>query len=156
MRLFKNLYSNGFVVRRGSFFLTLILTLTGCFMIPKMLWLSHARRTKGIFAFAGKGSAGDQVRLDYSVIYFKLEKDTFWFNGLGNIDYSPGDNVPIRYQSDNPSDAKVDLFIAIWGETLVDGGIPMLMLLCIMIHPGVVPRRARLRLGGKKPFIWIV
>jgi hypothetical protein len=126
------------------------------FLLPKLIWVARSQRTWGVYAFAGNGNAGDQISLDYSVDYFRHGRDTVFFNGFGNLDYCPGDSILIRYQRSDPSDAKVDLFVAIWGETAVNGGIPLLMLLCIFIHPGVVPRRARLRLALRKPFIFIV
>jgi hypothetical protein len=148
--------ATGIIVRRGRFFLALFLLIGLYFVMPRLLWLARSQRTWGVYAFAGNGNAGDQISLDYSVDYFRHGRDTIFFNGFGNLDYCPGDSIPIRYQTSDPSNAKVDLFVAIWGETAVNGGIPLVMLLCIYIHPGVVPRRACLRLAFKKPFVFIV
>jgi hypothetical protein len=144
------------IIQRTKFFIILFLIIIIPLLLGKFFWLMHSEKTNGIFAFEGMGYAGDQLRPDYSVIYFRHGKDTVFFNGLGNLHLHPGDMIPVRYQSGNPLDAKVDIFAAIWGDSVVYGGIPLLMLLVIFIHPHVVPRRSKLSLTYKKPFIKIV
>lgn len=144
------------IISRNKFFLVAAATLLLPMLVPKMIWLTHTRHSIGVMAFEGRGGAGDQIPLSYSVVYFKLGKDTIWFNGLGNLHLHPGDSIPIRFKTANPSDAKVDIFAGIWGDTLVYGGIPTLMLLVMFLHPTLVPRRSKLKLTMKKPFIWIV
>jgi len=144
------------IIQRTRFFLTISLLIVIPLVLPRVWWLKHSRRTEGIMAFAGKGELGDQMPLDYSVIYFRHGKDTIWFNGLGNLRLPPGTPVPVRYNVGDPQDAQVDLFAGIWGSTLVNGGIPLLMLLVIFLHPDVVPRKARLRLSLRRPWIGIV
>jgi len=144
------------LINRTTFFVTLFLALLIPLLGSKIIWLTHSEKTQGIVAFEGKGNAGDQIRLDYSVIWFRYKEDTIWFNGFGNLRLPPGTPIPIRYQAGNPTDAKVDIFPAIWGDTLVYGGIPLLMLICVFLHPDVVPRRSRLCLSYKRPFIRIV
>jgi len=144
------------VIHRTKFFLALALIIMTPFLASKIIWLTHSQKTEGILAFEGMGESGEQIRLDYSVIHFKHGKDTIWFNGLGNLHLQAGMPVPVRYQTGNPSDAKVDIFVSIWGDTLVYGGIPLFILLILFLHPKVVPRRSKLRLSHKKPFIRIV
>lgn len=140
---------------RSSFFLLLFLLLMIPLLASKTFWLLHSQKTKGIMAFETRGTLGDQVPLTYSLIYFKHGKDTIWFNGVPGLGLTSGEIVPVRYQPANPSDAKIDRFIALWGDTLVYGGIPFLMLLVIFLHPDVVPRRAKIRLSTKRPFVYI-
>lgn len=141
------------ILTRTQLFLPLFCLLILPFVLPRLFWLRGTQTTTGLFAFAGMGSVGDQMPLSYSVIYFRLGRDTVWFNGLGNLGLHPGDRVQVRYKVNDPSDAKVDIFAAIWGDILVYNGIPVLMLLAIYLHPEVVPKRSKIRLVGDPPFI---
>lgn len=132
---------------KTPFFGLLILLIIIPFLIPKILWVARARRTVGTMAFKGQGFAGDQIKEDYSVICFQVDGDTIWFNGLGNISFRPGEPIPVRYQPSNPADARVDIFAGIWGDTLINAGIPVLMLLVLYIHPKVVP-------WGRRGKVW--
>jgi hypothetical protein len=96
------------------------------------------------------------MRFAHSEIYFKSGNDTIWVNGPGGLHLKPGDAVPLRYHRSNPSDARVDTFKAIWGATVVYGGIPFLILLVIFLHPEIVPYRNKVMLRWKKPFVWVV
>jgi len=125
-------------------------------LVAKILWLYHSQKTDGIFAFAGMGNSGEQVKLSYSVIYFKYGKETIWFDGLGNLQLKPGTRIPIRYQTNNPSDAKVDIFDGIWMDTIIYGGLPLLVLIVIFLQPDIVPWRSKIRVSPKKPFIQII
>lgn len=144
------------ILSRGRFFLLLFLLITTVAFGSRALWMLHSKTTWGVFAFEGAGNAGDQISLSYSIDYFTLGSDTILFNGMGNLEYCPGDSIPVRYQADQPRDAEIDRFVALWGKPMVYGGIPLVMFLCIFLHRGVVPRYAKLRLIFKKPFIQIV
>jgi len=98
---------------------------------------------------------GDQIRQDYSVVSFKVRGKEIWFNGLGNLSYKPGEIIPIRYQPDDPYDARVDIFAGIWGDALVNSGIPVFLLIVLFLHPEVVPWGSRVRLTVKRPFVQI-
>jgi hypothetical protein len=142
------------ILHRTTFFLALFGILLIPLLVPRMLWLLHAEKTMGIMAFETRGTAGDQLPLTYSLIYFIHGKDTVWFNGLPGLGLKTGQLVPVCYQPGNPADAKVDHFIALWGDILVYGGIPLLMLVIIFLHPDVIQRRSRVRLTRKPPFIF--
>jgi hypothetical protein len=73
--------------------------------------------------------------------------------GLG---LKKGHLVPVRYQPGKPADAKIDFFIALWGDILVYGGVPFFMLLVTFLHPDVIPYRSGVRLTRKRPFIFIL
>jgi hypothetical protein len=138
------------------FFAMLFVIVVAPFWLSRLGWLMHSRKAQGVMAFAGMGFAGDQVKADYSVICFRVGKDTIWFNGLGNLPCKPGDNVGVRYQRGDVYDARVDSFAGIWGDTLVYSGIPALLLLVLFLHPLVVPWGSRIRLTAKKPFIGVI
>ena len=144
------------VMHRTKFFLALFIILMAPLLAYKAIWLIHSQKTIGLMAFAGQGNAGDQITRPYSVIYFKHGKDTIWFNGLGNLHIHPGTPIPVRYQVGDPSDAKVDIFVGIWGDTLVYGGTPLAILLVMFLHPDVVPRRSKVRLTLQKPFVKLI
>lgn len=143
-------------VTKIRFFLLAALLVAAPFVLYKACWLLRSRRVEGVFSFVGHGQAGDQVRLDYSVCWFPLGKDTIWFNGAGNLPFHEGEPIPVRYQVDDPGDARVDVFAAIWGDTVVYGGIPLFVLLMMWLHPQVVPRGKEVRITWKRPFIVLV
>jgi hypothetical protein len=91
----------------------------------------------------------------YSVIKFQVNGNTVWFNGDDNIIYKPGETVPVRYPDDNPKGARINDFVNVWGDTVVFGGLPALVIFFVYIHPLIVPRRSKLRLGWKKPFLQV-
>ena len=142
-------------IRRNYFFLLLFSVLIVPFMAHKIIWLARSEKTNGTMSFIGKTFSGQMDHV-YSVIWFMHGKDTIWFNGRNNIFFEEGEAVPIRYQRSHPADAKLDVFLAIWGDTLVYGGIPVLIVFAIFIHPEIIPYRRRLRLLFKKPFIEVI
>jgi hypothetical protein len=144
------------VVRRTTFFLTLFGIIITILVSNKLIWLMNSQKTTGVFAFQGRGNALEQITLPFSEIYFRHGKDTIWFKGPGQLDMAPGTLVPVRYQPDDPADARVITFFGFWGGTAIYGGIVLLILLAIFLHPEIVPRRASLRLSFKKPFLQVV
>ena len=143
-------------ISKPLFFAALVVMVAGPFWAVRTLWVMRSVQVRGVFAFAGNGMAGDQVKADYSVISFRVGEKEIWFNGLGNIRYRRDQPVLIRYQPDNPYDARVDIFEGIWGDTLVYSGIPAFMLLVAFLHPSVVPWGSRVRLTVKRPFLRIL
>jgi hypothetical protein len=160
------------LMRKSQFFGLLFLLIAMPFWVTRAIWVLRSRKVQGVMGFAGLGFAGDQVKEDYSVIGFPVLKragaasgaageggpccDTIWFNGLGNLSYKPGQAVPVRYQPKNVYDARVDIFVGIWGDTLVYSGIPVLMLLAVFLHRKVVPWGSKLRLLAKPPYIRVL
>lgn len=138
------------------FFAILVVMVAGPFWALRAIWVMRSKRAQGRFEFVGKGSADDQVRLDYSVISFYAGGKQIWFNGLGNLSLKPGTLVPIRYRPDDPYDARVDIFDGLWGDTLVYSGIPIFLLLVFFLHRKVVPWGSVVRLMFKKPFLEII
>jgi hypothetical protein len=144
------------IVRRTSFFLALSGLIIVPMLINKIVWLAQSKKTEGIFSFQGGGNALDQIRMTHSLLYYKLGKDTIWFEALPNLSLKEGQAVSVRYQPGNPSDVRLDTFLGIWGVTAIYGGLPLLVLLVLFLHPQIVPYRSKLRLTCKKPFIEIV
>jgi hypothetical protein len=134
------------------FFLLLLLIVSSPFLIYKFIWLAKSRKANGIMGFVGKTYSGTYVHV-YSNIMFIVDKDTIWFNGNDNIFFKEGETVPVRYQVSNPEEARIDNFAAIWGDTVVYGGIPVLILIALFLHPAVIPRKSKIRLKTGKPFI---
>lgn len=144
------------VISKPIFFAALVVVAGGPFWTVRALWVARSVRVQGVFAFAGMGFAGDQVREDYSVISFRAGAREIWFNGLGNLPYKRGQIIPVRYRPEDPYDARVDIFEAIWGDALVYSGIPIFMLLVAFLHPAVVPWGSRVRVTFKRPFLRIL
>ncbi len=102
--------------------------------------------------FVSKSYSGQIVHV-FSVINFIRGKDTIWFHSNDNILFRRGEIVPVRYQRHDPNDARVDIFVSIWGDTLGYGGVLLLIVMIMFLHPEVVPRGSILLLITKKPFI---
>jgi hypothetical protein len=131
------------------------------FLIPKIIWLANSRRTIGEMRFTGHGDDwGSALGMsNYPVIRFLIGKDSIYFNGNINLDLTPGQKVPVRYQKNNPSDARVDSFACIWMDRLAYAMLPMLALLVLYFMPDrfdpLFPRHSRIALGGRS-FIRLV
>ena len=140
---------------RAAFFGMLFTIVVTPFLIPKLLWLANSEKVNGTMRFVGKSYTGQLVHF-YSEISFIAGNDTIWFDSKDNTIFPIGATVPVRYQVNDHSDAKVNIFSDIWSETVVYGGILPLILLVVFFHPKGIPRRAKLYLTNKKPFIRIV
>ncbi len=105
--------------------------------------------------FVGKSYTGQLIH-SYSVIRFSTGTDTIFFNTNDNIIFTPGQQVAVRYQQNNLHNAKVDIFIEIWGDALVYGGMFVLILAIVFAHPGIVPYRSIIMIGKKPPFVNII
>jgi hypothetical protein len=144
------------VVRQITLFIGILLLYLTPIILPKIIWLRHSRKTTGVFSFEGRGSAGERIQLSYSFIYFYHGHEKIWFRGLGNMHLKEETPVPIRYQIKDLADAKVDTFYGIWGEVLVYGGEPLVILICIFLHRGIIPPGSRIRIKLRKPYLSIV
>ena len=143
------------IIHRTKFFLLLFVIAMTPFLFYKIWWIAHSSKTNGVMGFVGRSYTG-QIGHEYAVIIFKAGEKTFWFNGNDNIFFRTGETVPVRYQQKNPYEARINIFVSMWGDTLVYGGIPLLILLVIFFHPEIIPRRSKVMLVAGKPFIRIV
>lgn len=130
------------------------------FFAYKLIWLATTKQTNGIVYFIGHDNLGSALGIStYPVIQFKAGRDTVEFNGNINLDINPGDRVSVRYQMSDPSDAKINAAICIWGDTLAYAFFPVLVLLIIYFIPDrfdpIIPKKSMI-LIGKKPFIKII
>ncbi len=142
-------------ISRAAFFWILFVIVVSPFLIPKLLWLANSEKANGTMRFVGKSYTGQLIHY-YSEISFIAGNDTIWFESKDNTIFPIGATVPVRYQKDNHSDAKVNVFSDIWSEPVIYGGILPLILLVVFFHPQGIPRRAKLYLTGRKPFIRLV
>ena len=142
-------------IRRNYFFCLLLLLVTGPFIIHKLIWIAGSEKTTGTMGFAGKEITG-QIAHIYSVISFVAGNDTVWFNGNDNVLYKPGEPVPVRYQRLHPSDARINIFGSIWGDTIVYGGLPAIALLIMFLNPFIIPWKSQVRLSVRKPFVKVI
>jgi hypothetical protein len=138
------------VIGKIPFFLSLWLSLTIPLVTPRLVWIVRSRKTMGVMGFEGRGTAGEQIPLTYSNLYYMAGGERVWFTGPPGLGYKRGDPVPVRYLR---ADARVDSLIGLWGDILVYGGIPTFILLICFIHPDVVPRGSGLLLTLKSPYI---
>jgi hypothetical protein len=85
----------------------------------------------------------------YKLVWLITTKETvgtMYFTGHGNLGW---------YQKNDPSDARINTFTCIWGDTLAYELGPFLIFLIILFHRDLVPKNAKVVLG-KKPLIRFV
>ena len=143
------------VIGKIPFFLILFFLIAIPLLAPRLIWLARSRATVGVMGFEGRGTAGEQIQLTYSYVYFQPGKERIWFTGPTGLSYKEGDSVPVLYLPAEATDARVNSFIGLWGDILVYGGIPELIVLIAFFHPVVVPRGSKLRLSRRLPFVYI-
>lgn len=145
------------VLSRHSFFLLLMIIMLVPLPMYKLFWLAGSRETTGTMYFTGHGNLGSVLGIStYPVIWFKHGSDTIFFNGNVNIPLKPDEKVSVRYQKKNPSDAKVNSFTCIWGDTLAYEFGPFLIFLIVFLHPDLVPKKAKISLQWKNGIKYIL
>jgi hypothetical protein len=148
------------VCTKNQFYLLLAIIFISPFLLNKIGWLVNSSKTIGEMRFVGHGNLGSALGIStYPVIRFMIGKDTIYFNSNVNLDIKPGEKIPVRYQKNDPSDARVDNFACIWMETIAYAMLPVLVLFVLYIMPDrldpVIPKRAKVIIG-KKPFLRIL
>jgi hypothetical protein len=105
--------------------------------------------------FMGKTLNG-QFSSNYPVIRFILPAgDTIFFNGLEEAQFVPGAAIPVRYQKNNPADARINGFAGIWQDIIIYALAPFVMVLLALLHPGIIEKNARITTAAVWPFISI-
>ncbi len=144
---------------RNAFFFLLFIICISPVVIWKLVWLSNTATTNGKVFFVGHSLNLDGSISSHLVILFLLGKDSISFQAPASIPFKEGDAVPVRYTRDNPSKARVNSPMRIWGDAIVYGIWPILVLLVIYLIPNsmdpLVPRKTKVRLD-RKNFIKIV
>ncbi len=142
------------LLTRNSFFILLFILIISPLPLYKLVWLAGSRETEGTMYFTGHGNLGSVLGIStYPVIWFVVGKDTIYFNGNVNIPMKEGEKISVRYQRSNPSNAKMNVFTSIWGDTMAYMLGPLLIFLVIFFHPDLVPKKAKVMIGRKKPWI---
>jgi hypothetical protein len=146
------------LLTRNQFFLVLSILLLGPFYVPRLLWLTHSGKATGRGWFVGHTLEMQGNITEHLVIIFRAGNDSVFFNG-GGRKFHVGDAVPVRYQKDDPSDARINTFSGMWEDVLINSLLPLLTLLILYITPArfdpLIPWKARVQLGIK-PLIKIV
>jgi hypothetical protein len=141
------------ILSRNSFFLGLFCIFLLPLPLYKFFWLVKSKETTGTFYFTGHGNLGSVLGIStYPVIWFLSGKDTIYFNGNVNIPLKPDEKISVRYQKNDPSDAKVNTFSCIWGDTMAYEFGPLLIFMIVFFHPDLVPKKTKI-LIGRKPLL---
>ncbi|MBS1608457.1 MAG: hypothetical protein JSS70_06810 [Bacteroidetes bacterium] len=143
------------IFSRTSIFLISLVVVITPFLLPKLIWLSNSEKAIGTMRFVGKSYTGQLIHV-YSEISFPAKNDTFWFNSNDNTVFNIGEKVPVRYQKNDPTDARVSIFSNIWSDTVIYGSGPVIILLLVFFHPKGISRSFRLRVSSNRPYIKVV
>ena len=134
---------------RNAFFLALLLICISPVVIWKIAWLSKTKTTNGKVWFTGHTLQLDGAISSHLVILFLAGRDSIHFDAPANLSFKEGQTVPVRYVLNKPSDARVNTFLRIWGDAIVYGIWPVLVLLVIYLIPEsldpLVPRRSKIQ-----------
>jgi hypothetical protein len=123
------------LLTRTRFFLLLFLVLVGPFFLPKLFWFASSRTVAGWVYFTS-GEMDDLVGTKKSsIIRFSLGKDTIEFKS--NVYFRLPDDAPVRvrYSRFDPVDARIDLPVCIWMDTLVNILLPLGIWLVLFLTP---------------------
>lgn len=148
------------LLSRARFFVFLFLLLPGPFMGPKLFWFVCSRRAVGRVYFTG----GDLDPIDgtrkYLVIRFPLGRDTVEFNSNIYFRWPDDMKVMIRYSRFDPADARIDLPVCIWGDTLVNVLLPLGVWLILFLTPNrfdpIIPWGSKVQLRRRWPCIRVI
>ena len=136
---------------RNQFFLVALLICLVAAFSYKVWWFVTSKEAVGEVYFIGHGNLGSSLGIStYEVIRFTANCDTIIFNNNLYLHLKVGQPVRILYQSDNPEDAKVNTFKAMWAEPLIYSLWPIVVLIVFYLMPEVFPKKAKVVLGGKK------
>ena len=114
----------------------------------------RSQKTNGKVEGIGTAAGISLGRDTYAYISFEANRDTFYFQGMDD-DFTQGDIVPLRYQNNNPEDAKVATFYSLWGKTIAYCGAPLIFWIICFFAPDIVPKGSKIRIG-KKPFLKVI
>lgn len=148
------------LISRGWFFGWLFLLLPGPFLAPKLFWLACSRRTVGRVYFTGGVLDPISGTSKYLYIRFPVGGDTVEFKS--NLYFRWRDDTPVmvRYSRLDPADARIDMPVCVWGDTLVRLLLPLGIWLVLFLTPNrfdpLIPWGAGVQLRLQRPFIRII
>ena len=129
------------------------------FVLYKITWLATSEKTTGRMWFTGHTLEEQGNITTHPVIKFRAGNDSFYFNNNININFKPGEFISIRYKKNNPTDAKANTFMCIWGDTMVYITFPFLVLIVLFFIPDrldpIIPKKSKIIIN-KKNFIRII
>ena len=147
------------LLSKNQFLVVLLLIFVAPQLAYKAYWLARSQRTLGVMCFTGHTLETVGVSV-HPVIRFKAGKDSLFFNGNSNVGFPDGQLVPVRYQKNDPYDARIDIPVSIWGDTLAWSLFPILVVLVLFLTPQrlqpLIPAKTSIRLTIKKPFVKII
>jgi hypothetical protein len=144
------------VLNRNQFFLLLLILLLGPFVGYKLIWIAKSRKTLGIMEFTGHDNLGSALGIStYPVIRFRAGRDSVEFRGNIDLPLKRGESIFVRYQKNDPPDAKINMPICLWGDTLAYILLPSLFLLVLYLKPDIIPKKSKVKFG-RYPFIRVL
>jgi hypothetical protein len=139
------------ILKRNQFFLLALLLLLVIFFIPKIIWLLSAEKAIGEVMMTGHGNLGSALGLStYQVVKFITVTDTIVFNGEIDLGLKTGSKVPVLYQKNDPAGAIINTFHTVWSKPIVYCMGPLLVLIAFYLMPDVIPKKSRIRVGGRR------
>jgi len=148
------------LLSRSRFFFFLFLLLPGPFVGPKLFWLAASRRTVGRVYFTGGVLDNIEGTSKYLVVRFPLGRDTVEFKSNVYFHWPEDTPVMVRYSRFDPSDARLDVPICIWGDTLAHVLLPLGIWLILFFTPNrfdpLIPWGAKLQLRWRWPFLRVM
>jgi hypothetical protein len=139
---------------RNAFFLLLLFICISPFVIWKLVWLSKTTTTTGKVWYAGHTLELDGKISSHLVILFLVGKDSISFQAPANLPFKEGETIPVRYVPAEPSKARVNTPLRIWGDTIVYGLWPVLFIVVLFAIPKrfdpIIPRKSKVKLSRKK------
>src|SRR5688572_7101164 len=94
------------LLSKNQFFFSLLMIVLSPFIITNLVWLLRSEKTIGKVQGIGAHTGMNLGPSTYALVSFPIANDTVWFQGMDQ-EYEFGDQVPVRYISSNPSDAKI-------------------------------------------------
>lgn len=147
------------LLRRNQFFLLLVMIFVAPLIVHKLIWLALSEKSRGVMCFTGATLTSIGTS-HHPVILFKAGDDSVFFNANSNFSFQPGEQVPVRYHKGAPREARVDMPISIWGDTLAWVIFPVLVIMVLYLTPEklspLIPRHTNVRLKIRYPFITLI
>lgn len=139
---------------KNQFFFSLLFVILLPFVVPNLVWLARSQKATGKVQGIGHHTGMNLGPSSYALVSFQAAQDTIWFQGVDQ-DYQLGDQVPVRYQPAQPSDAKIATLLSLWGDTFAYSSVAFIFWIGCFLSKDLVPKTATVRIG-KKPFIQVI